>query len=65
MKGGIRPMLYAILALKETAQLNRKNGLCAGSQRKKLEQGRVGVMRVKDCWAATGVGMLLAEPTSG
>jgi len=66
MKGGIVAMLYAILALKETgAELNGRIGLTlvpneetggAGGSAWLARQGQLG---------RNGVGMLLAEPTSG
>jgi succinyl-diaminopimelate desuccinylase len=66
MKGGIVAMLYAILAIKECGQeLNGKIGLMlvpdeeTGGKRGSAWMAREGLL------GENGVGMLLAEPTSG
>ncbi|PYU70413.1 MAG: hypothetical protein DMG49_11460 [Acidobacteria bacterium] len=66
MKGGIVAMLYAILALKECgAELNGRIGLTlvpneeTGGEGGSAWLGRQGIL------GRSGIGMLLAEPTSG
>src|SRR6266850_4082667 len=66
MKGGIVAMLYAILALKETgAELNGRIGLTLVPNEETGGQGGSAWLAHQGLLGRNGVGMLLAEPTSG
>src|SRR6266403_19612 len=66
MKGGIVAMLYAILALKETgAELNGRIGLTLVPNEETGGEGGSAWLRREGLLGRNGVGMLLAEPTSG
>ena len=66
MKGGIVAMLYAILALKETdAELNGRIGLTLVPNEETGGEGGSAWLARKGLLGRNGVGMLLAEPTSG
>lgn len=66
MKGGIVAMLYAILALKECgAELNGKIGLTLVPNEETGGKGGSAWLARKGLLGRNGIGMLLAEPTSG
>jgi len=66
MKGGIVAMLYAILALKETgAELNGRIGLALVPNEETGGKGASAWLAREGLLGRNGVGMLLAEPTSG
>src|SRR6266478_2621359 len=66
MKGGIVAMLYAILALKETgAELNGRIGLALVPNEETGGEGGSAWLAREGLLGRNGVGMLLAEPTSG
>src|SRR5712664_1441048 len=66
MKGGIVAMLYAILALKETgAELNGRIGLTLVPNEETGGEGGSAWLAREGLLGRNGVGMLLAEPTSG
>lgn len=66
MKGGIVAMLYAILALKKIgAKLGGKIGLTLVPNEETGGQGGSAWLAVQGKLGRGGVGMLLAEPTSG
>jgi acetylornithine deacetylase/succinyl-diaminopimelate desuccinylase family protein len=66
MKGGIVAMLYAILALKETgAELNGRIGLTLVPNEETGGEGGSAWLARQGQLGRNGVGMLLAEPTSG
>jgi acetylornithine deacetylase/succinyl-diaminopimelate desuccinylase family protein len=66
MKGGIVAMLYAILALKETgAELNGRIGLTLVPNEETGGEGGSALLAREGLLGRNGVGMLLAEPTSG
>jgi len=66
MKGGIVAMLYAILALKETgAELNGRIGLTLVPNEETGGEGGSAWLAREGLLGRGGVGMLLAEPTSG
>src|SRR2546428_952554 len=66
MKGGIVAILYAILALKETgAELNGRIGLTLVPNEETGGEGGSAWLAREGLLGRNGVGMLLAEPTSG
>jgi succinyl-diaminopimelate desuccinylase len=66
MKGGIVAMLYAILALKETAaELNGRIGLTLVPNEETGGEGGSAWLAAQGRLGSSGIGMLLAEPTSG
>src|SRR6266850_960879 len=66
MKGGIVAMLYAILALKEAgAELNGRIGLTLVPNEETGGEGGSAWLARDGLLGRNGVGMLLAEPTSG
>jgi succinyl-diaminopimelate desuccinylase len=66
MKGGIVAMLYAILALKETgAELNGRISLTLVPNEETGGEGGSAWLAREGLLGRDGVGMLLAEPTSG
>jgi len=66
MKGGIVAMLYAIRALKECgADLHGRIGLTLVPNEETGGQGGSGWLAQKGLLGRDGIGMLLAEPTSG
>ena len=66
MKGGIVAMLYALLALKETAaELNGRIGLTLVPNEETGGQGGSAWLAAQGGLGCRGIGMLLAEPTSG
>src|SRR5216683_4426825 len=66
MKGGIVAMLYAILALKECgAELNGKAGLMLVPNEETGGAGGSAWLAQQGLLGRNGIGMLLAEPTSG
>jgi len=66
MKGGIVAMLYAILALKETAaKLNGRIGLTLVPNEETGGEGGSAWLAAQGRLGCGGIGMLLAEPTSG
>jgi succinyl-diaminopimelate desuccinylase len=66
MKGGIVAMLYAIRALKETgAELNGRIGLTLVPDEETGGEGGSAWLARRGLLGRNGVGMLLAEPTSG
>src|SRR5882724_73998 len=66
MKGGIVAMLYAILALKETgAEWNGRIGLTLVPNEETGGEGGSAWLAREGLLGGNGVGMLLAEPTSG
>src|SRR2546426_11436472 len=66
MKGGIVAMLYAILVLKETgAELNGRIGLTLVPNEETGGEGGSAWLSRERLLGRNGVGMLLAEPTSG
>lgn len=66
MKGGIVAMLYAIRALKETgAELNGKIGLTLVPNEETGGEGGSTWLAEQSLLGRGGIGMLLAEPTSG
>lgn len=66
MKGGIVAMLYAILALKETgAESNGRIGLTLVPNEETGGEGGSAWLGREGLLGRNGVGMLLAEPTSG
>src|SRR5467141_761077 len=66
MKGGIVAMLYAILALKETdAELNGRIGLTLVPNEETGGEGGSAWLAAQGRLGRGGIGMLLAEPTSG
>jgi acetylornithine deacetylase/succinyl-diaminopimelate desuccinylase family protein len=66
MKGGIVAMLYAILALKECgAELNGKIGLILVPNEETGGEGGAAWLATQGLLGRGGIGMLLAEPTSG
>jgi len=66
MKGGIVAMLYAILALKETsAEWNGRIGLTLVPNEETGGEGGSSWLSREGLLGRNGVGMLLAEPTSG
>src|SRR6266849_6185081 len=66
MKGGIVAMLYAILALKETgAELNGRIGLTLVPNEETGGEGGSAWLARQGRLGRNGIGMLLAEPTSG
>ena len=66
MKGGIAAMLYAICALKETgAELNGRVGLTLVPNEETGGEGGSAWLAAQGLLGRQGIGMLLAEPTSG
>jgi succinyl-diaminopimelate desuccinylase len=66
MKGGIVAMLYAIRALKETgAELNGRIGLTLVPNEETGGEGGSAWLARQGLLGHSGIGMLLAEPTSG
>jgi len=66
MKGGIVAMLYAILALKECgAELNGRIGLTLVPNEETGGEGGSAWLAAQGRLGRGGIGMLLAEPTSG
>jgi succinyl-diaminopimelate desuccinylase len=66
MKGGIVAMLYAILALKESgAELNGRIALTLVPNEETGGEGGSGWLAAQGRLGVGGIGMLLAEPTSG
>src|SRR5260370_16858446 len=66
MKGGIVAMLYAIIALKECgAELNGKMALTLVPNEETGGQGGSAWLATQGRLGRGGIGMLLAEPTSG
>src|SRR5229473_7859018 len=66
MKGGIVAMLYAILALKETgAELNGRISLTLVPNEETGGEGGSAWLAREGLLGRNGIGMLLAEPTSG
>jgi succinyl-diaminopimelate desuccinylase len=66
MKGGIVAMLYAIRALKETgAELNGRIGLTLVPNEETGGEGGSAWLARQGLLGRNGIGMLLAEPTSG
>jgi acetylornithine deacetylase/succinyl-diaminopimelate desuccinylase-like protein len=66
MKGGIVAMLYAILALKECgAELNGRIGLMLVPNEETGGEGGSAWLAAQGRLGRGGIGMLLAEPTSG
>jgi acetylornithine deacetylase/succinyl-diaminopimelate desuccinylase-like protein len=66
MKGGIAAMLFAICALKETgAELNGRVGLTLVPNEETGGEGGSAWLAAQGLLGRKGIGMLLAEPTSG
>src|SRR5256884_1539634 len=66
MKGGIAAMLYAILALKDCgAELNGRIGLTLVPNEETGGEGGSAWLAAQGRLGCSGIGMLLAEPTSG
>jgi len=66
MKGGIVAMLYAILALKECGpELNGRIGLTLVPNEETGGEGGSAWLAAQGLLGRNGIGMLLAEPTSG